>query len=39
MFSQILSSVFENEENLFTAILGSEILEMGTGYAVCQSVS
>lgn len=38
-FTKILSAVFENEENLFTAVLGSEILVMGIRYAICKSVS
>jgi hypothetical protein len=36
VFCQILYTVFENEENLFTPIVGSEILVKGTGYAICK---
>lgn len=33
MFYQILSAIFEIEENLFTAMLGSEIVVTSSGYA------
>lgn len=33
---QILSTMFEDEENLFTLLLGSEILVKTTGYRICK---